>query len=92
MLRRSIIAVLVGVALVLGIACTERPAPPVATPAMPSEPRRGDEIVVAGQFVHTGAPVVLRSVPDTVTDGVPALGSTDWLADASSSEIRGGSP
>lgn len=26
-------------------------------------PRRGDEIVVAGQFVHTGAPVVLWSDP-----------------------------
>src|SRR6267142_5534837 len=27
------------------------------------EPRRGDEIVVAGQFVHTGTPVVLWMDP-----------------------------
>ncbi len=55
-------------------------------------PRRGDEIVVAGQFVHTGTPVVLWLDPGgydayRVERRFSPLDSADW--DTSKAEVRG---
>ena len=46
-------------------------------------PREGDEIVVAGQFFHTGAPVVLWSDPGgydayRVERRLGSIGKSDW--------------
>lgn len=46
-----------GAVLLLAGGCASAPRPGAA------EPRRGDEIVVAGQFFHTGTPVVLWMDP-----------------------------
>src|SRR5882672_2362646 len=54
--KRSVILFLACVFLLLHVGC-KTPWPGAF------EPRRGDEIVVAGQFVHTGTPVVLWMDP-----------------------------
>ena len=56
------------------------------------EPRRGDEIVVAGQFVHTGTPVVLWMDPGgydayRVERRFSPLDKAGW--EASHAEVRG---
>src|SRR5258706_3709396 len=51
-----VLAVLAGVAALAGCKTAPRPG------AM--APRQGDEIVVAGKFVHTGTPVVLWMDPE----------------------------
>ena len=55
------------------------------------EPRRGDEIVVAGQFVHTGTPVVLWMDPGgydayRVERRFSPIETAGW--DASHAEVR----
>jgi len=65
--------------LVLMLAGCATPPPRVGVIA----PRRGDEIVVAGQYVHTGTPVVLWSDPGgydayRVERRFAALDEADW--------------
>src|SRR5260370_33316900 len=56
------------------------------------EPRRGDEIVAAGQFFHTGSPVVLWMDPGgydgyRVEGRFAPLGKTDWAT--TRAEVKG---
>src|SRR4249919_3479521 len=51
------LAIVVLSALMFGTGCTTVPGPGAWVP------RHGDEIVVAGKFVHTGTPVVLWMDP-----------------------------
>jgi N-acetyl-anhydromuramyl-L-alanine amidase AmpD len=55
--RLAWFVVAVGMLCVMGGGCVTAPRPGAFAP------RRGDEIVVAGQFVHTGTPVVLWMDP-----------------------------
>ncbi len=57
LVRVARFAVVIGILCVVGGGCATAPRPGVFAP------RRGDEIVVAGQFVHTGTPVVLWMDP-----------------------------
>jgi N-acetylmuramoyl-L-alanine amidase len=75
-------------AAVLLLAGCATPPPRVGTLA----PRRGDEIVVAGQYVHTGTPVVLWTDPGgydayRVERRFAPLEKSDWKT--SSAEVEG---
>src|SRR4029434_5428065 len=64
---------------------------PSLPPPGPFAARRGDEIVVAGQFVHTGTPVVLWMDPGgydayRVERRFSPLDKSDW--DNSQAEVR----
>src|SRR5882672_1764747 len=83
--KRSVILFLACVFLLLHVGC-KTPWPGAF------EPRRGDEIVVAGQFVHTGTTVVLWMDPGgydayRVERRFSPIEKSDWAQ--SSAEVEG---
>jgi N-acetylmuramoyl-L-alanine amidase len=78
--------ILLALAILSGAGCRSVSMRPGA-----AEPRRGDEIVVAGKFVHTGTPVVLWMDPGgydayRVERRFSAFEKSDW--DHSRAEVR----